>query len=286
MKFVVYPKLKDAILLCVLMVALQFAYTFIFGVIAYILGITEASATYKYGTTVIQILAFLIPLILALQKIKLPFAEVIKFKRVSRRAFAYSLIFIFGFLIISSEIDNILNYVLPVPPFVKAAFDGFLSNDHVITVLLLVVLIPGFFEEFLFRGLLLHGFTQAYSIKRSIIYSAILFGLVHLNPWQFVGAFLIGVFSAWIFIKTGSLVISVVIHMINNGVYLLTTHFPELKPVQGFNGSFSTPTVFQPIWFDCMGVALALLGIYLLVTHFKTADKEAILANTGDRQDV
>ncbi len=271
MKTAAYPRLKDAILLCLLLIVLQYAYTLVFTVLASVLGVADHDATYKYGITIVQILTFLVPLILALQKIGLPYAAVFQLKRVSWRVLGYSLIFIFGFLIISSEIDNVVGYFLPMPPFFKEMFDNFLSDDHVITAILLVILIPGFFEEFFFRGLLLHGFAKVYSTRRSIVYSALLFGLIHLNPWQFVGAFSIGVFSAWIFIKTRSIVISIVMHMINNGLYLLTTNFPEFVPVNGFNANFVSPTVFQPLWFDCIGIAMASLGLYLLVTHFRKA---------------
>ena len=143
----------------------------------------------------------------------------------------------------------------------------------------LIIIIPGFFEEIIFRGIFLHGFTKSYSTLRSIIYSSVLFGLIHLNPWQFVGAFLIGLISAWIFIKTKSIIISILIHMLNNGIYLITTHFPELKPVQGFNNRFITPTVFQPLWFDSIGVVLSIMGLLLLVRYFKN---ESLISNTKE----
>ncbi len=31
----------------------------------------------------------------------------------------------------------------------------------------------------------------------AILFSAFIFGIVHLNPWQFIGAFLLGIVLEW-----------------------------------------------------------------------------------------
>lgn len=40
--------------------------------------------------------------------------------------------------------------------------------------------------------------------------------IVHLNPWQFVGALIIGIFSGWVYYKTRKLFLSILIHLVNN----------------------------------------------------------------------
>jgi len=82
-------------------------------------------------------------------------------------------------------------------------------------------------EEVAFRGVLLTMLLRKYSQPRAIAYSAAAFGLMHL-PTVFTGepvvfvlgqvvwAFLFGLFYGYIFVKSGSLLPSMVIHWLSN----------------------------------------------------------------------
>jgi membrane protease YdiL (CAAX protease family) len=122
----------------------------------------------------------------------------------------------------------------------------------------------------LFRGVILHGFRENYSRKKAIIISALLFGIIHLNPWQFVTAFIIGMISACICIKTGSIILSIYIHLFNNMVTVLTMKFKNIIPLKGFNTAYSEQT-FQPPWFDIIGFVLTAAGIMLFIKSIKKA---------------
>jgi membrane protease YdiL (CAAX protease family) len=140
--------------------------------------------------------------------------------------------------------------------------------------IILVGVIPAFCEEMFFRGILLTGFQENYSEKKAILTSALLFGIVHLNPWQFVSAFIIGIFSAWICIKTRSIVLSVYAHIFNNSVAVLALKYREIMPIKGFNTAYAEQT-FQPLWFDMIGIAITILGIVLLTQSLKKAKNMA-----------
>jgi membrane protease YdiL (CAAX protease family) len=155
-----------------------------------------------------------------------------------------------------------------MPSFLQDLFESTLGNKYIIVSILLVGIIPAFVEELLFRGVILHGFKENYSRKKAIIISALLFGIIHLNPWQFVTAFIIGIISAWICIKTGSIILSIYIHLFNNTVSVFSMKFKDVMPVKGFNTSFSEQT-FQPLWFDIIGVVLTAAGILLFINSIK-----------------
>ncbi len=56
-----------------------------------------------------------------------------------------------------------------------------------------------------------------------------IFGIIHLNPWQAIPAFLVGSLMGWVYWKTRSLWATIFIHFINNGfAYIVTVFFPEL----------------------------------------------------------
>lgn len=78
------------------------------------------------------------------------------------------------------------------------------------------VLCAAFFEEIVFRGLVLKGLLNRYSPKKAIIYSAIAFGVIHLNLPQGLNAFVIGLVFGIIYYYTRSLPLCMAMHATNN----------------------------------------------------------------------
>jgi len=112
---------------------------------------------------------------------------------------------------IISPIGNLI----PMPESIKKAFMDFGSQTGVFAFMLMVVAAP-ILEELIFRGIILDGLLKKYSPEKSILLSSLLFGLVHLNPWQFVTGFIIGIFAGWIYYKTKSLSLTIIIHAAAN----------------------------------------------------------------------
>lgn len=72
-------------------------------------------------------------------------------------------------------------------------------------------------EELFFRGVVLKQFARV-SRRFAIIVSAVIFGLMHGNPYQAVMAFLIGLVLGYVTIETDSLVPAIICHMAVNTV--------------------------------------------------------------------
>ncbi|HWK58982.1 MAG TPA: type II CAAX endopeptidase family protein [Parapedobacter sp.] len=112
---------------------------------------------------------------------------------------------------ITSPIVNLI----PMPEFVQKIFLEFADQKGIYSFLAIVIAAP-IIEELIFRGIILEGLLQRYSPVKSIILSSILFGIVHLNPWQFVSALVIGLLSGWVYYRTRKLSLSILIHLVNN----------------------------------------------------------------------
>ncbi len=82
-------------------------------------------------------------------------------------------------------------------------------------MLVSVVVVAPFTEEYIFRGLLQTGFRR-YGRAFAIVAPAIMFGLLHGNVIQAIPAFVIGVVLGYYTEKTGSIATAVCIHMLNN----------------------------------------------------------------------
>jgi len=109
--------------------------------------------------------------------------------------------------------------LIPMPQLIKDYFNSIIIND-IYSFLMIAILAP-FIEELIFRGIVLNGFLKRYSPTKAIILSALIFGVAHLNPWQFPGAFILGLIMGWLYWKTNSLIPGMVLHFLNNSLSFL-----------------------------------------------------------------
>lgn len=91
--------------------------------------------------------------------------------------------------------------------------------DYKVAGFITVCLFAPVFEEILFRGILLRGLLQnrVHPIM-AIGLSSLLFGFAHLNPWQFLGAGLLGCVFGFVYYQTKALWICILLHALNNSL--------------------------------------------------------------------
>jgi hypothetical protein len=63
----------------------------------------------------------------------------------------------------------------------------------------------------------------------AIVVSALFFALIHMNPWQALNAFGIGLVMGYVYYKTGSLWLTMLIHFVNNGTAVVLSQFSSLE---------------------------------------------------------
>jgi hypothetical protein len=64
----------------------------------------------------------------------------------------------------------------------------------------------------------------------AIVGSALAFGALHMNPWQFFYAALLGVTLGWLRVQSGSIVPGVLLHALNNLISWVLLIHPSLIP--------------------------------------------------------
>ena len=114
---------------------------------------------------------------------------------------------------LSVVLDPLAN-LIPMPEFMEKLFAMLATRD--IWTFLMVGITGPVLEETLFRGIILEGFLARYRPGKAIFWSALLFGLFHMNPWQFIPGFLIGLLLGYIYLKTRSLIPVILVHVVNN----------------------------------------------------------------------
>ncbi len=123
-----------------------------------------------------------------------------------------------------------LNSLIPMPDSVKAVYEQMLSN--ILWTSLSVAVAAPLLEEFLLRGVILRGMLYHSTPFKAILWSAFYFAFIHLNLYQALGAFIMGLFMGWIYYRTGSLWLTVLIHFVNNGSSTLFTVLNSQKDVE------------------------------------------------------
>lgn len=83
-----------------------------------------------------------------------------------------------------------------------------------------IAILPAIFEEILFRKVMLNG-SKKYGTWFAIVFTSIMFGLIHMNIPQAINAIIIGILFAYLTIKTGTIIPAMVLHLINNGTQAL-----------------------------------------------------------------
>ncbi|WPQ62656.1 type II CAAX endopeptidase family protein [Chitinophaga sancti] len=127
--------------------------------------------------------------------------------------------------------------LVPMPDSVAEFFDDLFKND-IFSIIMISVVAP-ILEETLCRGIVLKGLLQNYSPRKAILYSALFFALIHLNPWQSLPAFFAGLFLGWVYYKTRSVIPGIIVHAVSNTTFVLFLFLPKAQ--QDYLGLLGLP---------------------------------------------
>ena len=149
----------------------------------------------------------------------------------------------------SFDYINYLHFKLTTStPAMKAFYDqivellGSMTGGPFWSSFLLVAIFAPIFEEWLCRGMVLRGLLTKMKPAWAIVVSALFFALIHMNPWQALNAFIIGVVMGYVYYKTGSLWLTMLIHFVNNGAAVVLSQFSSLEAVDFWIDYFPTGT--------------------------------------------
>jgi membrane protease YdiL (CAAX protease family) len=142
-------------------------------------------------------------------------------------------------------------------------------GGSIFELIILHALLPAVLEEALFRYVPL-TLIAPHSKRSAVIISAILFAAAHCDLAQMPYAFAAGVIFAALDLASGSILPSVILHLVNNTVSVLWLS-------QTASSAFRLPFVV------CLGVLVAVSAVLVLIFRGRYAEKASFLLNKGDR---
>ena len=165
-----------------------------------------------------------------------------------------------GMGVVLDELDKAVISIIPMSDFFQNAFQSTAGQKTTYSsALFVVVFVAPLIEELLYRGVILRGLLDNYTPTRAVVFSAILFGVGHLNPWQLPPAVIWGFILAWWVIRTGSLCPALLAHTLHNLIAVTIQHFdvPFFPVSEDMN-----VVVFNPWWWIVSGALVSASGLW------------------------
>ena len=167
----------------------------------------------------------------------------------------------------AADLPNYANYKLTTAiPGMKDLYDMFVETMKSMTggpfwsSFLVTAIFAPIFEEWLCRGMVLRGLLTKMKPVWAIVISALFFAIIHMNPWQALNAFIIGLIMGYIYYRSGSLWLTMLIHFVNNGFAVIMTQFSSMEESDYWVEVMDKPTY---IALYVAGTALLIWGLWM-----------------------
>ena len=208
----------------------------------------EPQKIYTFISFIIGQGFMLVPLFWFLRSRKEPIAERLRIRFVSSDVIISTIYLSFGIIILSDELDRIIQIFLPAPEYILD-LNGLLQPESIVGFFLLfiaVVIIAPLGEELLFRGFLQQILEKHWKdVTRAVLVTALFFAMIHMNPYWFVQIYILGILLGFLAWKTKSVLPPLILHGINNAMAMFFS-FAEIEnnSIYIFNGHVAPWFIF------------------------------------------
>ncbi|MBR5610954.1 MAG: CPBP family intramembrane metalloprotease [Bacteroidales bacterium] len=153
-------------------------------------------------------------------------------------------------------------------------FRGMVTGNSVLWSSMTVCVCAPLLEELLCRGIMLRGMMEkGVSPAKAIFWSSLIFGVIHMNPWQALPAFLLGLLFGWLYYKTGNIWITIFLHFLNNASSLFIYHvYPDLAAAESIKAMIGNDQIYFPIY--AISVAVLALSYFLISKYVGRRDEQ------------
>lgn len=165
-----------------------------------------------------------------------------------------------------------------MPEWFEKIMNQLMEGSPLWATLISVSVFAPFFEEWLCRGIVLRGLLSKTSPAAAICISAVFFAILHMNPWQAVPAFGLGLLFGYVYYKTGSLKLTMLMHCVNNTMAVVLAQIPFLKEAD------TLMDVMSPWAYACTYIAFVLILACAIIIIQAIPQKEGNLGGC-DRVD-
>lgn len=221
----------------------------------------------KWNLVILELLTIAPAFLWAYLK-KWPFFETFRIKKISWTVAGLSAIIGLGIATVVDELDRLIQLILPMDERLIDALEQtvtYQSMSEFVPLFLAAVILAAIIEEMLFRGILLKALESKIDVTNAVIISALLFTVIHMNPWWAVQILILGVILGVLSWRTQSIVPGIIVHGVNNMLSLIMMN----QEVEKFSW-YEMQGHVAPVWIF-VGLVFLVGGFHLF--YLKTEKK-------------
>lgn len=229
----------------------------------------DMSAQWSIGLEIVLRFAIMYPIVLLLVS-KVPTFEIEK-KKLGIGKFIACIFITFAVMYITSIVGMIFNNILGNITGQGATnhFVNVVSNMPTVIRIIAVPILAPVFEELLFRKFLIDR-VVGYGEVLAVLLSGFMFGLYHANFLQFFYATFLGIFFAFVYVRTGKIGYTIALHLIINGfstlMGVLTSDVIDMTKVTSYLNSGDMEGYMNYISENSAAFAsLGLVGMFIIL---------------------
>lgn len=134
------------------------------------------------------------------------------------------------------------------------------THEYFFINMFFAAITPAIIEEILLRGIILDGYRYKSRIVAALA-NGLLFGMLHLNSFQFFHTFVAGFIASLLVMGTNSIFAGMFIHGINNGLPIILDYLYPMDPNIGYA---EDPNFLSMFIYGVFGIIMVYLLIRLL----------------------
>lgn len=224
------------------LIAVFILYQLVGGVLTLILfGVKPAAEQitgFRAATGIGQVVFIFLPTLLLVRFATLNPAEYLRIKAPDMRLAGLPIVGIFSlqqilqlYLTLQDKIPlphQVEKFIQPLKQIIEETYSLLVATKTVpelFFVIVVVAFIPAIAEEFLFRGLVQRSLERSIGTWRGVVWTGLIFGAYHFNPFSFVPLAILGVYLGFLTMRSGSIWMSVIAHFFNNAMAACAVYF-------------------------------------------------------------
>jgi len=206
-----WSRVKYVLGLCLLfLITIKISY-FIQLILYYVFDVSLDGLLFKITVIVMQIAIFVAVIAVGLKDQKKTILSVCFFKKVNGFVWGAAILCSIGYTLFSFYLHSLFfsfkygwntNYA---PEEVDFLFD-----------VIDTAIIPAVAEEILFKGVIFSILKKFYPTVAAAVIASIMFSACHLSFIRFIPLFLLSCYTFWLYLRSGSLLLPMLLHFVNN----------------------------------------------------------------------
>ena len=240
-----------------------------------------------YSAHALVELELLIPVVVILIRNRFEVMRGTRMKRIGIRVILWTILLAVILLPVTNYLNLLSQLFVPNNIVLRIEHYSLLTGTEVwekpvLLNLIYMAVLPAVVEEYLFRGVMFQCLRSCGLFKTAVI-TALMFALAHGNLNQFLYAFAVGLFLAYLVEASGSVYASMLAHMCLNSVTVLLVYLGRFLPenmrnmlIEAGNTSVQDLSLVYWIIYGVIAVGCIILAVIVIRTIAKASERELI----------